>query len=108
MPFILYGLALIPFYVVILPSVNFPVIPEQEAKPIVNGRPLYSYGVSPLKFSDALDRDIKEITRAERLQEAIEKGDETQAHILGREVVKLEAGNELDKRVLQAALERIQ
>ena len=74
-PFILYGLALIPFYTVILPSVNFPVIPEKEAKPIVSNKPLYSYGVSPLKFSDALDRDISEITRPERLQRAIaEKG----------------------------------
>jgi Dolichyl-phosphate-mannose-protein mannosyltransferase len=73
-PFILYGLALTPFYTVILPSVNFPVIPEKEAKPIVSGKPLYSYEVSPLKFSDALDRDIREITRPERLQQAIEKG----------------------------------
>lgn len=73
-PFVMYGLALIPFYVGILPSVNFPVIPEQRAKPIVNGRPLYSYELSPLKFADALDRDIKEITRLERLRQAIEKG----------------------------------
>jgi|GEM_PF-1633912 len=72
--FVLYGLALIPFYVAILPSVNFPILPEKEAKPIVNGRLLYSYGISPLRFADALDRDIKELTRPQQLQQALEKG----------------------------------
>ena len=72
-PIVLYGAALVPFHITILPTLNLPVIPVEQALAITDSRALYSYKLSPLRFSDALDQPVSEVMQPELLQRLIIK-----------------------------------
>lgn len=71
---ILAGCSLIPLYTHIFPSINFEIIPVKRTLMISSGKPLYSYRISPLKFSNALEREVHEILDAEKLSQPIAEG----------------------------------
>ena len=71
-PAILFGLSAIPIYIDVLPAVNLEVIPVQKTLAIVRDRPVYSYDLTPLRFSNALGRRVTEIRGVEKLKEALE------------------------------------
>jgi 4-amino-4-deoxy-L-arabinose transferase-like glycosyltransferase len=71
-PAILFGLSAIPIYLDILPTVNLEVIPAQKTLAIVGDRPVYSYDLTPLRFSNALGRRVTEIRGVEKLKAALD------------------------------------
>jgi len=71
-PAILFGLSAIPIYIDVLPAVNLEVIPVQKTIAIVRDRPIYSYDLTPLRFSNALGGRVTEIRGVEKLKEALE------------------------------------
>lgn len=71
---ILAGLSLVPLYTHIFPSINFEIIPVEKTLEIAAGQPIYSYRISPLKFSDALDRDVQELLEAGDVDRALAEG----------------------------------
>jgi len=72
LPPVLFGLATIPFYVALVPGVNIEIIPVERTLDISQTRPLYSYRLAPLKFSDALGRQISEVRDESSLRRAWE------------------------------------
>lgn len=68
---ILFGLSVIPLYLDILPDANLEVIPVQKTLAIVRDHPVYSYDLTPLRFSNALGRRVTEIRGVEKLKAAL-------------------------------------
>ncbi|MGR9107529.1 MAG: ArnT family glycosyltransferase [Gammaproteobacteria bacterium] len=71
---ILAGLSMVPLYTHIFPSINFEIIPVEQTLAIIGERPINSYRISPLKFSNALGKDVYEILEPENLEEPIAAG----------------------------------
>lgn len=68
---VLFGLATIPFYVALVPAINLEIIPVERTLEISQTRPLFSYRLAPLKFSDSLGRQISEVRDATSLRRAV-------------------------------------
>lgn len=71
---ILAGLALVPLYTHIFPSINFEIVPVRDTLEITGRQPIYSFRISPLKFSNALGREVHELLEEEELKEALAGG----------------------------------
>ncbi|MGH8556281.1 MAG: ArnT family glycosyltransferase [Methylococcales bacterium] len=68
---ILAGLSLAPLYTHIFPSINFEIIPIEKTLEIAAGKSIYSYRISPLKFSNALGTDVHELLEPEDLRQPL-------------------------------------
>lgn len=71
---ILAGLSLVPFYTQLLPSINFEIIPLEKTLAIAAGKSIHTYRISPLKFSDALNREVHEVIKPEDLEQPLAQG----------------------------------
>ncbi len=71
---ILAGLSLVPLYTHLFPSINFEIIPVERTLQIAAGKPIYSYRISPLKFSSALGEEVHEVTEADGLDARLVRG----------------------------------
>lgn len=71
---ILAGCSLIPLYTHIFPSINFEIVPVKRTLAISTGKPLHSYRISPLKFANALDREVEEVLEPAELERSIDQG----------------------------------
>lgn len=68
------AMSLIPLYTHLFPSINFPIIPVQPALKLAGPKPLYSYKLSPLKFENALDHPVIELTGEQQLRTTLANG----------------------------------
>lgn len=68
------GLALVPLYSHIFPSINFEIIPVEKTLEIAADKPVYSYRISPLKFSTALGKEVRELLEPKELDRSLAEG----------------------------------
>jgi len=73
-PMILSGVALIPLYTHIFPAINFEIIPVQKTLALIEEKPLYSYKLSPLKFKNALDYKVDELSAPDDVARSLAQG----------------------------------